>query len=117
MTMLDANDPTFQRQHPNGAIVRDRLGRQLRGVVACDPETGEVITCDMGWVAKAWLRVLWAKDPLSHAYRWRLGRLRFPSRLPRYEVVNGEIMRRHGFYPAPLTIEHRQWLHIGFDDA
>ena len=43
MTMLDANDPTFRQQYPNGAIVRDRLGRQLRGVLACDPETGEVI--------------------------------------------------------------------------
>ena len=43
MTMIDANDPTFQQQYPNGAIVRDRLGRQLRGVVACDPVTGEVI--------------------------------------------------------------------------
>jgi hypothetical protein len=44
--MLDAKDPTFQQQYPNGAIVRDRLGRQLRGVVACDPETGEVIRYD-----------------------------------------------------------------------
>ena len=40
MTMLDANTPTFRQQYPNGAIVRDRLGRQLRGVVACAPETG-----------------------------------------------------------------------------
>ena len=113
--MLDANDLAFRQQYPNGAIVRDRLGRQLRGVVACDPVTGKVITCDMGWIAKAWLRVLWTKDPFSHAYRWRLGRLRSPSRLPRYEVVSGEILRRHGFHPAPLTIEPRQWLHIGFD--
>ena len=113
--MLDANTPAFRERYPNGAIVYDRTGRQLRGVVACNPETGEVITCDMGWIAKAWLRVLWTKDPFSHAYRWRLGRLRFPSRLPRYEVVSGEILRRHGFHPAPLTIEPCQWLHIGFD--
>lgn len=37
--MLDANDPNFRQQYPNGAIVRDRLGRQLQGVEACDPET------------------------------------------------------------------------------
>jgi hypothetical protein len=41
--MLDANTPTFRQQYPNGAIVRDRLGRLLRGVLACDPVTGEVI--------------------------------------------------------------------------
>ena len=43
MTMLDANSPTFRQQYPNGAIVRDRLGQLMRGVLACDPETGEVI--------------------------------------------------------------------------
>jgi hypothetical protein len=102
--MLDANNPAFREQYPNGATVYDRTGRRIGNVFACNPETGEVITCDMGWIAKAWLRVLWAKDPFSHAYRWRLGRLRFPSRLPRYEVVSGEILRRHGFWPAPLTI-------------
>jgi hypothetical protein len=41
--MLDANDPAFREQYPNGAIVRDRLGRLLSGVVACHTETGEVI--------------------------------------------------------------------------
>ena len=38
--MLDANSPTFQQQYPNGAIVRDRPGQLVRGVVACAPETG-----------------------------------------------------------------------------
>ena len=69
--MLDANSPAFQQQYPNGAIVRDRLGRQLRGVMACDPETGEVIRHDNGRIVGA-------------------------------------------FHPAPLSIEPRQWLHIGF---
>lgn len=41
--MLDANSLTFRQQYPNGAIVRDRLGRLVLGVVACDPGTGEVI--------------------------------------------------------------------------
>ena len=35
--MLDANDPTFRQQYPSGAIVRDRLGRLLIGVLACNP--------------------------------------------------------------------------------
>ena len=87
-----------------GATVYDATGRKIRNVMACNPETGEVITCDAGWIAKAWLMVLWVKDPFSHAYRWRLGRLRLPSRLPRYEVVGGEVLRRHGFWPAPLRV-------------
>jgi len=37
-------------------------------------------------------------------------------------LETGEVIRydaktrqeRHGFWPAPLTIEPRQWLHIGF---
>ena len=47
MTMLDANSPTFRQQYPNGAIVRDRLGHLVLGVVACDPETGEVVGATM----------------------------------------------------------------------
>jgi hypothetical protein len=95
--MLDANSPTFRQQFPNGAIVRDHLGRQVLGVVACNPETGEVITFDMGWIAKAWRKVLWAQDP------YKLRRFRFGA-----EVIGGEILRRHGFWPAPLAIEPQQ---------
>ena len=75
--MIDANDPAFQQQYPNGAIVRDRLGRQLGDVVACDPETGEVISV---------------------------------------VFIRGQPQRSHLFHPAPLTIEPRQWIHIGFDN-
>ena len=84
--MLDANDPTFQRQYPNGAIVRDRLGRQLRGVVACDPVTGEVIRNDKSRIVGAFLRMVRGREQ-----HWEL-----PAEF-----------RRHGFYPAPLTIEPR----------
>ena len=49
MTMLDANSPTFRQQYPNGAIVRDRMGRRLRGVETCDPETGGVISIVFIW--------------------------------------------------------------------
>ena len=77
MTMLDANDPTFRQQYPNGAIVRDRLGELVRGVVACDPETGEVVTSKMTEAGRVDIHQVW---------------------------------------PAPLTIEPCQWLHIGFDN-
>ena len=75
--MLDANDPTFQRQYPNGAIVRDRLGHLVLGVVACDPETGEVIMAKMTEAGRVDIHQVW---------------------------------------PAPLTVEPCQWLHIGFDN-
>ena len=96
--MLDANDPTFRQQYPNGAIVRDRLGRQLRGVVAYNPETGEVVRA-----------IPWGKNgdhPVVALFRL-LGTLHLLN-------PSGSMIRRHGFHPAPLTIEPRQWLHIGF---
>ena len=76
MTMLDANDPAFRQQYPNGAIVRDRLGHLVLGVVACDPETGEVVRSKMTEAGRVDIHQVW---------------------------------------PAPLTVEPCQWLHIGFD--
>jgi hypothetical protein len=89
--MLDANTPAFWQQYSNGATVYDRTGRQLRGVVGCDPETGEVISV--------------------------VGMDDYPDSddegvLP---VVVGEVRKRRRFHPAPLTIEPCQWLHIGID--
>jgi hypothetical protein len=92
MPMLDANDPAFQEHYPNGAIVRDRLGRRLWNVIACDPETGEVIS------------VVGLGDKAPGGERYEL--------LP---AVEGQLRRCREFYPAPLTIEPRQWLHIGVD--
>ena len=89
--MIDANTPAFQQQYSNGAIVRDRLGRQLRGVVACNPETGEVIS------------VVGKDGSLTSDTEGML------------PVVVGEVRKRRRFYPAPLTIEPCQWLHIGLD--
>ncbi len=80
-------------QYPNGAIVHDRLGRQLRGVVAFDPETGEVISA-----------VGMDGSPDSDD----------EGVLP---VVVGEVLKRRRFHPAPLTIKPQQWLHIGFDKS
>jgi len=46
-------------QYPNGAIVRDRLGRILLGVVACNPETGEVIKGTMTEGGRVETRQTW----------------------------------------------------------
>ena len=62
MTMLDANDPAFRQPYPNGAIVRDRLGRQLHGVVACNPVTGEVIRHDKSRIVGAFLRMVRGRE-------------------------------------------------------
>lgn len=109
MPMLDANDPAFRSRYLNGAIVRDRLGRQLRNVVACNPETGEVIRLDGTWLTGQWLRLT-----------GRGLRIAVVSRVDgsgffRWSAPSGGILRRHGFWPAPLTLEPRQWLHVRMD--
>jgi hypothetical protein len=57
--MIDTNSPAFREQYPNGAIVRDRLGRILLGVVACNPETGEVIKGTMTEGGRVETRQTW----------------------------------------------------------
>jgi len=94
--MLDATTPAFREQYPNGAIVRDRLGRRIANVFACNPETGEVITADSSQLTRAWIRLV-NRLPLQQWWR------------------DVSICKRHGFWPAPLTIKPCQWLHIGFD--
>lgn len=102
MPMLDASDPLLLDLCPNGVIVRDRLGRQLWNVVACDPETGEVIMLTMLPIVAWWARVRWR---VTRGDRfWQVG--------GSLAVVGGELVRRHGFWPAPLTIEPRRWSHI-----
>jgi hypothetical protein len=103
--MLDANSPAFRQQYPNGATVYDRTGRRICGVIACNPETGEVITHSVGWIARAWFNALWVQDPFSCTYLRRFDWLRIGPRLLGETVVDGEFLRRHGFWPAPLRIE------------
>jgi hypothetical protein len=86
--MLDANDPAFRQQYPIGVTIYDRTGRRIANVIECNPETGEVIR-----------RVPWGegKDhPVVALFRL-LGTLHLlnPSR---------SMIRRHGFWPAPLII-------------
>jgi hypothetical protein len=95
--MLDANTPAFREQYPYGATIYDRTGRRVRGVAAFNPETGEVITADSSQLTRAWIRLV-NRLPLQQWWR------------------DASICKRHGFWPAPLTIKPRQWLHIGFDN-
>jgi hypothetical protein len=81
--MLDANSPTFREQYPNGATVYDRTGCRISGVVAFDPETGEVIRHGKSSIVGAILRMARGRQQ-----RWDL-----PAEFC-----------RHGFWPAPLTI-------------
>jgi hypothetical protein len=102
--MLDANDLNFAARYPYGAIVRDRWGRRIPGVIACNPETGEVITYGMGWVAHAWHGFLWS-GPKRGPLTWRFGQRLLPA--------GGRLLdRRHGFWPAPLAIEAKQTEYI-----
>ena len=95
--MLDANDPQFAARYPFGVTVRDRWGRTIPHVIACNPETGEVIRYDGTWLTKQWLRLI---CPFRVTV---VARLTF-----RWVSPSGGILRCHGFWPAPLTVEANQ---------
>ncbi|GDX75966.1 hypothetical protein LBMAG41_10420 [Cyanobium sp.] len=105
--MLDTNDPAFREQYPNGATFYDRTGRRISGVVACDPETGEVITYDTSELTQA---VIWfVRRNSPRAWRLRLQGWRSIKVVRRdttgiFDEYHDETFRRHGFWPAPLTI-------------
>jgi len=84
MTMLEV--PEFRQLYPRGAVVRDRLGRRLENVHACDPDTGEVIMVD--WRPTLWQRLT---GPMRRDQMW-------------YWMTLRGIPTRHGFWPAPLSI-------------
>jgi hypothetical protein len=75
-----------------GAKVYDATGRRLRHVTACNLETGEVIRFDDTWLTGAWIRALLAMRGNRPRY---LGKFTPP----------GELLTRHGFWPAPLRVE------------
>jgi hypothetical protein len=79
MTMLNANDPSFWEQYPNGVDTYDAWGRRIPFVVVSNPATGEVIRfeSDGGGMAVA-------------------------------TDVAGCPWRRHGFHPAPLRVVARR---------
>lgn len=100
--MLDVNYPF----HPHGVIVRDRWGREILGVIACNPETGEVIT-NRHRPPWFWFGGFpWHPDSRTDSYLF-LGVRRF--RISRFRLLGREYLNLcHGFWPAPLTIEERE---------
>lgn len=113
--MISASDPAFWRQYPNGCRIYDRLGRELRHVESWNPKTGEVIALDASPLTKFLLRLTRVNSPKA----WRLRRL--GGKVIRQEWVfaaaNGELLRRHGFWPAPLQVVPRLTDRVGFEDA
>jgi hypothetical protein len=89
--MLNANDPEFSARYPYGATVRDRWGRLIPGVIACDQETGEVISYDGTWLTGEWLRLTVVT---RHMFRW-------------VSPFSG-FLQCHSFWPAPLTVEGKR---------
>jgi hypothetical protein len=85
MTMLTATE--ILQRHPQGCWVFDATGSRLNEVLACDPDTGEVVMLSE------------TSSPLA----WLVGLLPRP-RPTRPWLYRSEIPRRHGFWPAPLHI-------------
>jgi hypothetical protein len=85
MTML--HPPEFQARYGLGAQLYDARGRELRNVLSCDLETGEVVMIDRRQSPAAQLYRLFAR-PRPY-WKWV-----FPRSIP----------TRHGFRPAPLRV-------------
>ena len=75
-----------------GARLQDATGREIDNVMAADLETGEVIIWCQLQSPMDWLRI-WI-----HSFAPQLrGQWQWQTFVP----------RRHGFWPAPLTVKHR----------
>ena len=100
MTWIDAREPGFAEAHPYGAWVYDAKGRLLQGVIACNPDTGEVLTAACTPVQAFWSSVLNRRwPPPKRRDEWL--RCLFLS-------FGDSIATRHGFWPAPLTLISKQ---------
>ena len=90
MTLLEAATKKFVSKYPTGAHVYDKHGREIKHVTACNPVTGEVLRID-------------SRPPLFNLllmkYQHAIG-----PRLMRIMFVSSGFRRRHGFWPAPLTL-------------
>ena len=73
--MLEAGTLSLRQQCPNGCLIYDARGRLLRMVLACNPETGEVIRYET---------INNGKAIATNA--------------------DGSPRKRHGFWPAPLRV-------------
>lgn len=96
MAMLTPD--VFWMIYGRDAKVYDATGRLLTSIAACDPTTGEVITYDMPWIARAWAWLMWATVPSRQPFSWRWGNR--IMHLP----YSGYLISRHGFWPAPLRV-------------
>jgi hypothetical protein len=84
------------RRPPGECLVIDATGRRLANVFTCNPETGEVISYDMPWITRAWIRLLWTRVDRRHPLR--------PLIQPGWTCL----LTRHGFWPAPLRLVERR---------
>ena len=100
MTWIDAREPGFAKAYPYGAWVYDAKGRALQGVIACNSDTGEVLTADCTLVQVFWYSVLNRRWPPPKRRDMWLRRLFLP--------FGDSIGTRHGFWPAPLTLIIKQ---------
>ena len=81
MAMLDAR--AFWRRYGCGATVFDAMGRELKGVIASNPETGEVIMLETRPF------IVFLVQIFNNFYA---------------PVDGGQLVKRHGFWPAPFNI-------------
>ena len=88
MAMLTAD--AALKLYPRGLWVFDATGRRLTHVMACDPETGEVVR----WPQGAWSPQDWIRGQLR----------RIRPRLQWDWIYGGALHKRHGFWPAPLRV-------------
>jgi hypothetical protein len=84
--------PEFWRIYGMGVQLQDATGREIDNVMAANLETGEVIV---------WCQLRNPMDLLRVWIRSLAPRMRSPWL---WQTV---IPRRHGFWPAPLTVKHR----------
>jgi hypothetical protein len=111
--MISAADPAFWQQYPNGCRIYDRLGRELRHVESCNPETGEVIAFDTSRLTKFLLRLVQLNSP--GAWWLRLLKAGISWQEGVFSQASGQLLRRHGFWPAPLQVVPCLTAHIGFE--
>lgn len=96
MSMIYAKD--MSKSDLRSANVYDARGRKLELVLAFNADTGEVITYSLSALSWLWLKLLWKMNgaPLGRSPRFKLGTL---------YLWNNEIVFRHGFWPAPLSVK------------
>ena len=85
MTMQTAAE--IRERHPQGCWVFDATGRRLNEVLACDPCTGEVVLWSQAWSPLQWLISLLPRPRPTWPWLYR-----------------SDVLRRHGFWPAPLHL-------------